>query len=78
MNVGEKLSKVEKFVTEDHVNRYADVSGDRNPIHVDTEFAATSRFGRKIAHGMMVASTISEMMAQTFGQRWHQSGSGRR
>ena len=75
MNVGEKLSKVEKFVTEDHVNRYADVSGDRNPIHVDTEFAATSRFGRKIAHGMMVASTISEMMTQTFGQQWHQSGS---
>ena len=43
MNVGESLPNVEKFVTEDHVNRYADVSGDRNPIHVDTEFAATSR-----------------------------------
>jgi len=39
-------------VTQDDINQYADVSGDFNPIHIDQEFAAGSRFGQTIAHGM--------------------------
>lgn len=74
MNAGDSLPTVEKLVSQDDVNRYADAAGDHNPIHVDPEFAADSQFGRRIAHGMMIAASISEMMAQAFGQQWHRSG----
>jgi acyl dehydratase len=39
------------------------VTGDHNPIHVDEEFAKTTRFGRRIAHGMLTASLISSVLA---------------
>jgi len=68
------LPTVEKTFNQDDVNRYADAAGDHNPIHVDPNFAAGSQFGRRIAHGMMIAASISEMMAQAFGQDWHKSG----
>lgn len=74
MNEGDTLPTVEKTFNQDDVNRYADASGDHNPIHVDPNFAAGSQFGRRIAHGMMIAASISEMMAQAFGQDWHESG----
>ena len=68
------MPTVEKTFCQDDVNRYADAAGDHNPIHVDPNFAAGSQFGRRIAHGMMIAASISEMMAQAFGQDWHKSG----
>ena len=74
MNEGDTLPTIEKTFNQDDVNRYADASGDHNPIHVDPNFAAGSQFGRRIAHGMMIAASISEMMAQAFGQDWHKSG----
>ncbi len=74
MNEGDTLPTVEKTFYQDDVNRYADAAGDHNPIHVDPNFAAGSQFGRRIAHGMMIAASISEMMAQAFGQDWHKSG----
>ncbi len=74
MNEGDTLPTVEKTFRQDDVNRYADAAGDHNPIHVDPNFAAGSQFGRRIAHGMMIAASISEMMAQAFGQDWHKSG----
>ena len=74
MNEGDTLPTVEKTFSQDDVNRYADATGDHNPIHVDPNFAAGSQFGRRIAHGMMIAASISEMMAQAFGQDWHKSG----
>ena len=74
MNEGDALPTVEKTFSQDDVNRYADAAGDHNPIHVDPNFAAGSQFGGRIAHGMMIAASISEMMAQAFGQDWHKSG----
>lgn len=74
MNEGDTLPTVEKTFSQDDVNRYADAAGDHNPIHVDPNFAAGSQFGGRIAHGMMIAASISEMMAQAFGQDWHKSG----
>lgn len=74
MNPGDALPAIEKLVSQDDVNRYADASGDHNPIHVNPEFAAGSQFGRRIVHGMMIAASISEMMVQAFGQQWHRSG----
>ena len=44
------------------VNQFAEVSGDVNPIHLSDDFAATTRFGQRIAHGMFTASLISAVI----------------
>lgn len=48
-----------KTVSEADVYSFAGVSGDFNPIHVDAEFAKKTRFGQRIAHGILTASFIS-------------------
>lgn len=75
MQKGDPLPTIEKVVTQDQIEKYARASGDFNPIHIDHEFAASTQFGGTIAHGMMVAATISEMMAAAFGRNWPESGS---
>ena len=74
MNKGYSLPTVEKVITQDQIEKYARASGDFNPIHLDHEFAESTQFGGTIAHGMMVAATISEMMAAAFGRDWPESG----
>ena len=61
-------------MTQDGIERYAEASGDFNPIHVDHEFAANSQFGGTIAHGMMIAASISEMMTVAFRRDWLGAG----
>ena len=51
-----------RTVTADRVDAFAHVSGDVNPVHVDADFAATTRFGERIAHGMLAASLISTVV----------------
>ena len=52
-----------KAVTEADIQMFAAVSGDVNPLHLDPEFAAGTRFGERIAHGMLTASFISAALA---------------
>ena len=52
-----------KTVTNDDIQKFAHVSGDHNPIHLDDEYAKQTRFGRRIAHGMLGASLISAVIA---------------
>ena len=52
-----------KRITEADIEVFAQVTGDRNPIHLDDAFASKSRFGKRIAHGMMTASLISAVIA---------------
>jgi 3-hydroxybutyryl-CoA dehydratase len=68
------VQPVEKIITQEMINRYADASGDHNPIHVDESFATATPFGGTIAHGMLTLASISEMMAAAFGKRWLSSG----
>lgn len=51
-----------KTVTDADITLFAGVSGDTNPIHLDAEFAKESRFGQRIAHGMLAASYISAVL----------------
>ena len=50
-------------VTDADVRAFAEVTGDHNPVHLDEEYAAATRFGRRIAHGMLGASLISAVLA---------------
>src|ERR1044071_5797505 len=56
-------AEITKTIEQTDIEAFADVIGDHNPIHVDEEFAKTTRFGRRIAHGMLGASLISSVLA---------------
>ncbi len=49
-------------ITEADIQAFADVSGDRNPLHMDEAYAATTQFGQRIAHGALTASYISGIL----------------
>jgi acyl dehydratase len=53
-------------VTRADLVRYADASGDHNPIHIDPAAAAQSPFGTTIAHGYLTLSLVVPLMAQYF------------
>lgn len=52
-----------RTVTETDVVLFAGITGDLNPAHVDQVWAQASRFGGRIAHGMLSASFISTVLA---------------
>ena len=61
----------EKQVTDGDVRKFADISGDYNPIHLDDDFAKDSMFGARIAHGILTASHISAVIGYIFpGPGW--------
>jgi 3-hydroxybutyryl-CoA dehydratase len=52
-----------KTISEADILLFAAVSGDTYPLHVDEEYAKTTRFGRRVAHGMLTASLLSTVNA---------------
>jgi 3-hydroxybutyryl-CoA dehydratase len=61
ISVGDSAS-FSKTIGESDIYNFAGVSGDFNPIHVDREFAANTRFGQRIAHGILTASLVSTVI----------------
>ena len=68
IKIGDSFSK-ERVVTDELVRAFAVVSGDYNPIHLDEEFAKTTRFGRRIAHGMLTGAFISAVLGYEFAEK---------
>src|SRR3989304_4081433 len=58
VKVGDR-AEFEKTVTAEDVQRFGGGTGDTNPLHRDPAYAAKTRFGQCIAHGMMSAGFIS-------------------
>jgi len=58
-----QVAEMAKTVTEADIALFAGVTGDFNPVHVDAVAAAQSRFGERIAHGMLSAGFISAVIA---------------
>jgi len=56
-------AEITRTIEQADVQAFADLTEDHNPIHVDESFAKTTRFGRRIAHGMLTASLISSVLA---------------
>ncbi|MUV90633.1 acyl dehydratase [Halapricum sp. CBA1109] len=56
-----------KTVSDADVKRFAASSGDTNPLHLDEEFAAQTRFKGRIAHGTLVGGLISAALARLPG-----------
>ena len=62
VEVGAKITRTKTFTDAD-VRGFAQVSGDTNPIHLDDAYAAATRFGQRIVHGMLTTSLISAALA---------------
>jgi 3-hydroxybutyryl-CoA dehydratase len=50
-------------ISDEMIRAFADLTGDTNPVHLDDDYAAGTRFGRRIAHGMIAAGLISAALA---------------
>lgn len=66
LGVGDSI-RFSKVLSEDDVERFAAASGDTNPLHLDEEFAATTRFDGRIVHGMLASGLISAALARLPG-----------
>lgn len=61
--IGERASRALTF-TQEAVAQFADLTGDRNPLHLDAEYAAHTPFGRPIVHGILVAGLFSAILGE--------------
>ena len=60
----DQCATVVKQLSGDDIDAFARASGDHNPIHTDPVFAQTQGFADRIAHGMLLASWISALLAE--------------
>ncbi len=62
IHVGD-AAEFSKTIKDEDVRVFADLTGDHNPVHLDDSYASGTRFGRRVAHGMLTASLISSVLA---------------
>lgn len=61
LTVGQQAA-CSKTITETDVVMFAGLSGDFNPIHIDSEYAKNTRFNERIAHGLLTSSLLSQLL----------------
>ena len=62
LSPGDKTSRT-TVISDEMIRVFAELTGDTNPVHLDDTYAAGTRFGRRIAHGMIAAGLISAALA---------------
>ena len=60
INTGMEVS-YSQTITDSDIQSFAEISGDKNPVHLDEEYAENSRYKKRIAHGLMTASFFSAL-----------------
>lgn len=65
LSIGDSFSAT-RFLSAEDVRTFADLTGDDNPIHVDEEYAETTRFGKPIVHGVLLLGIISKVLGRDF------------
>jgi 3-hydroxybutyryl-CoA dehydratase len=68
LKIGDTFSNT-KQITDKEIRIFADLVNDYNPIHLDDEYAAATRFGKRIAHGMLTAGLISGVLGYQLSER---------
>jgi acyl dehydratase len=62
LSVGQRASR-RLTLTADHVQKFAEISGDRNPLHFDSGFAARTKFGRLVVQGGLTTGLLHALVA---------------
>ena len=62
VTVGQTASRSITF-TSDHVEKYAEISGDRNPLHFDESFAKKTKFGKLVVQGGLTTGILHALVA---------------
>jgi len=62
LRVGQTATRT-KMVAEEDLHKYAEITGDYNPLHFDDAFAARTRFGRRVAQGGIAAGLLNALVA---------------
>jgi acyl dehydratase len=63
--VGQRFFSAGRTITESDIVAFAGLSGDYNQIHTDTQFSERTPYGQRIAHGLLVTSVASGLIAQS-------------
>ena len=58
------VRSIQKVVTDRDIELFAEVSTDRNPVHLDEDYAQDTIFGGRIAHGMLTAGLVSAVIGE--------------
>jgi 3-hydroxybutyryl-CoA dehydratase len=58
--------KWERFISAEDVKQFAEVVGDKNPVHIDEEFAARTSFKKRLVHGAFLGGLISKVLGMDF------------
>ncbi|MBU0512898.1 MAG: MaoC family dehydratase N-terminal domain-containing protein [Chloroflexi bacterium] len=61
--IGQRFVSTGRTITESDIVTFAGLSGDNNQIHIDAEFSKTTPFGQRVAHGLLVTSIASGLIA---------------
>jgi 3-hydroxybutyryl-CoA dehydratase len=71
IKVGDEIpTDINRLITQEMIDRWGEVSGDFNPIHVSPDFAKTTIFGSTISHGTLTITYILEMLTRWLGEGW--------
>lgn len=65
LNIGDKFC-IKRIISDEEVVLFSEVSGDKNPLHLDEEYAKKTRFNGRICHGMLIGAHISELLGMYF------------
>ncbi|HEX9893657.1 MAG TPA: MaoC family dehydratase [Gemmatimonadales bacterium] len=57
-----QTATIRKTITQADIEVFAGLTGDFNPIHMDAQYAGRTRFGGRIAHGMLTAGLVSQVL----------------
>lgn len=63
--VGDECVSPSLTVTEAHIMTFADLTGDRTPVHIDEEYARTTPFGTRVAHGLLGLALTDGLKTQS-------------
>lgn len=75
IKVGDEIpADIRRTINQDMIDKFAEVSVDFNPLHVDPEFGKTTPFGTTISHGSLTITFIMQMMAEWLGDGFLRGG----
>ncbi|KUK80699.1 MAG: MaoC domain protein dehydratase [Petrotoga mobilis] len=61
-----QVYEAERKITSHMVESFAEITGDKNPVHLDEEFASHTLFKKRIVHGMLSLSIVSSILGMEF------------